>query len=140
MTVMTPEEVLRYGKRVVLFPQKGSKARLTYYVDGSRLVRQTVMWSNGVQIDVIHSPVEIKEVYHLIERVYSQKKKGILIARRSGNRESNKKRLLPLNKTGKGMGAMITKPKPIDVYTQLDFVEKKVQENARKEFKKESVK
>ncbi|MFG5604689.1 hypothetical protein ACFJX8_16765, partial [Enterococcus faecalis] len=64
MTIMTPEEVLKYGKRVVLFPQKGSKARLTYYVDGSRLVRQNVMWSNGVQIDIIHSPVEIKEIYH----------------------------------------------------------------------------
>ncbi|EGO7986218.1 hypothetical protein FEW53_002345 [Enterococcus faecalis] len=140
MTIMTPEEVLKYGKRVVLFPQKGSKARLTYYVDGSRLVRQNVMWSNGVQIDIIHSSVEIKEIYHLIERVYSQKKKGILIARRSGNRESNKKRLLPLNKTGKGMGAMITKPKPIDIYTQLDFVEKKVQENAQRAFKKEKAK
>ncbi|EGO8595686.1 hypothetical protein EH331_13670 [Enterococcus faecalis] len=140
MTIMTPEEVLKYGKRVVLFPQKGSKARLTYYVDGSRLVRQNVMWSNGVQIDIIHSPVEIKEIYHLIERVYSQKKKGILIARRSGNRESNKKRLLPLNKTGKGMGAMTTKPKPIDIYTQLGFVEKKVQENARRAFKKEKIK
>ncbi|PQC14589.1 hypothetical protein CUM91_06165 [Enterococcus faecalis] len=140
MTIMTPEEVLKYGKRVVLFPQKGSKARLTYYVDGSRLVRQNVMWSNGVQIDIIHSPIEIKEIYHLIERVYSQKKKGILIARRSGNRESNKKRLLPLNKTGKGMGAMITKPKPIDIYTQLDFVEKKVQENTQRAFKKEKAK
>ena len=140
MAIMTAEEVLRYGKRVVLFPKKGSKARLTYYVDGHRLVRQNVMWSNGVQIDVIHSPVEIKEIYHLIERVYSQKRKGVLIARRSGNRESNSKRLLPLNKTGKGMGIMVTKPKAIDIYDQLDFVEKRIQKNARKEFKKTRLK
>lgn len=135
MVIMTPEEVLRYGKRVVLFPEPGSKARKTYYVDGSKLLRHTVLWSEGRKIDVYHSPCTIEAVYPYIERVYSQKRKGILIARRSGNRTSNRKNVAPLKKTGKGMGHTINSPKPLDVYNQLNCVEKKVRKNAQKKLK-----
>lgn len=136
MTIMSPEEVLRYGKRVVLFPESGSKARKTYYVDGSKLMRHTVLWTEGRQVDIYHSPCSIDALYPYIERVYSQKKKGILIARRSGNGTGNRKNVAPLIKTGKGMGIIINKPKAIDVYNQLNIIEKKVRENSRKEFKK----
>lgn len=132
MTIMTPEEILIYGKRVVLFPEKGSKAHKTYYVEEGHLVRFTKLWTNGIPVDIYHSPVEIEKVYHLIERVYSQKSKGILLARRSGNRESK----LPLKKTGKGMGVTVKKLNMLAMYDQVNSVEKKVRQNARKAFKK----
>lgn len=135
MVIMTPEEVLRYGKRVMLFSESGSKARKTYYVDGSKLLRYTVLWSEGRKIDVYHSPCTIESVYPYIERVYSRKTKGVLIARRFGNRTSNRKKNTPLKKTGKGMGIMINKPKEIDVYNQLNLVEKKIRKNSRKKLK-----
>lgn len=135
MTIMTPEEVLRYGKRVVLFPEPGSKARKTYYVDGNKLMRHTVLWAEGRQIDIYHSPCSIDSLYPYIERVYSQKRKGILIARRSDNRTSNQKNATPLKKTGKGMGATINRPKAIDVYSHLNIIEKKVRKNSRNELR-----
>lgn len=132
MTIMTPEEILIYGKRVVLFPEKGSKAHKIYYVQDGHLVRFTKLWTEGVPVDIYHSPVEIGDIYHLIERVYSKKSKGILIARRSGNRESH----LPLKKTGKGIGVTVKKMNTLALYEQLNLTEEKVRQNARNEFKK----
>lgn len=129
MNIMTPEEVLKYGKRVVLFPDAGSKAHKIYYVDGHKLVRHTILWTEGRPIDVYHSPCSIEDIYPHIERVYSRNTKGILIARRAGNQ--NQKHLAPLRKTGKGMGITLKKPKPIDIYQQLEVVEKIIQKNAR---------
>lgn len=129
MNIMTPEEILKYGKRVVLFPEAGSKSHKIYYVDGHTLVRHTILWTEGRPIDVYHSPCSIEDIYPHIERVYSRNTKGILIARRSGNRKQ--KHPAPLRKTGKGMGITLKKPKSINVYQQLELVEKIIQQNAR---------
>lgn len=65
MNIMTPEEVLKYGKRVVLFPESGSKAHKSYYVDGHKLVRHTVLWIEGRSVDVYHSPCTIGPHIHI---------------------------------------------------------------------------
>jgi hypothetical protein len=140
-TIMTPEEVLQFGKRVHLFPEVNSKLRHIYYVQPNNiLVRKTILWEAGQEIDVYHSPVEINEIYNQIERVYSEERKGILIARRSGNPNStsyNNKYPLPLKKTGKGMGKTVETFNANKVYKKLQHVTNEVERKGRKRHKQE---
>jgi hypothetical protein len=120
---MTPEEVLRYGKRILLFPKARSKGREIFFVKDGRLVQQGKLMIDGQRVDIVNNSMYIEDIYPYIEAVYSQISKGVLIARRPGNRESNKRQLLPLRKTGKGMGHMIRCVQPLEVYNQLEFVQ-----------------
>jgi len=127
-TVMTPEEVLKYGKRIVLFSEGKRRKTRVYVVEDGRIFQQ----GEFIMFDRRHlwqtNPVEIMDIYNNIERVYSQKRKGVLIARRSGNYQSNKKRLLPLKKTGKGMGEMISSTELAKrTYTVLENIENREQ-------------
>lgn len=105
--IMTPEEVLKYGKRVVLFSKGKRRHREEFVIQNNRIFQQTFLFMGDRKHIIKTNPVEIMDIYNQIERVYSQQRKGVMIARRSGNYESNRKRLLPLRKTGKGMGEVI---------------------------------
>lgn len=107
-TVMTPEEVLKYGKRIVLFSEGKRTNTRVFVVEEGRIFQQAILIMFEKRHVVKTNPVDIMDIYDKIERVYSQQRKGVLIARRSGNYKSNQKRLLPLKKTGKGMGEMVS--------------------------------
>lgn len=51
---MKPEEVMKYGRRVVLCSTgtTGKKKRETYYVEGNVLVKHAVIWNDGEQLIV----------------------------------------------------------------------------------------
>ncbi|MGM0220155.1 hypothetical protein [Enterococcus sp. AZ126] len=106
-TTMTPEEVLKYGKRVILFQKGKGRHKEEFVIQDNRIFQQAFLFIGDRKHIRKTNPVEIMDIYDQIERVYSQQRKGVLIARRSGNYESNQKRLLPLKKTGKGMGATL---------------------------------
>lgn len=103
-TTMTPEEILKYAKRVVLFQNGRRRNNREFVIEDNRIYQQVIQFVDGKKCIIKTNPVEIGEIYNQIERVYSQKSKGVLIAKRSGNYKSNQKQLLPLKKTGKGMG------------------------------------
>ncbi|MEI5992345.1 hypothetical protein A5881_003901 [Enterococcus termitis] len=109
--IMTPEEVLKYGQRVVVFARdkNRNKQRETYFIENQRLVKKSKLWVDGQAqaVTYIDQSQDIEDLYPFIERVYSRQTKGVLIARRSGNYESNQRRPLPLRKTGKGMGGTL---------------------------------
>lgn len=104
MATMSPEEVLKYGKRVILFQKGKGRYKEEFVIEDNRIFQQGFLIMGDRKHIMETNPVEIMDIYDQIERVYSQKKKGVLIARRSGNYKSNQQRLLPLRKTGKGMG------------------------------------
>lgn len=127
-TIMTPEEVLRHGKRIVLFPKSKTKGRETYFIQDGRLFQQGKLFIDGqrLEVDLVDQPMYIEDVYPYIERVYSQSSKGILLARRSGSREGNKRHPLPLRKTGKGMGNTLRQAQPLEVYEQMEATQREV--------------
>lgn len=102
--IMTPEEVLQYGKRVILFQKGKGRRKREFIIQDNRIFQQAIEYIEGCRHIIESNPVNIMNIYNEIERVYSQKNKGVLIASRSGNYKSNQTRLLPLRKTGKGMG------------------------------------
>ena len=104
-TTMTPEEVLKYAKRVVLFQKGKGRKKREFIIEGDRIFQQSNLYIEGRKHLIEANLVDdIMDIYNEIERVYSRKNKGVLIASRSGNYKSNQARLLPLRKTGKGMG------------------------------------
>lgn len=103
-TTMTPEEVMKYAKRVVLFQKGKGRKKREFIIEGDRIFQQVIEYIEGRKRLIEMNPVELVDIYNEIERVYSRKNKGVLIARRSGNYKSNQTKLLPLKKTGKGMG------------------------------------
>ncbi|MCA5014540.1 MULTISPECIES: hypothetical protein [unclassified Enterococcus] len=138
-TNMTPEEVLKYGKRVVLFQKGKGRHKQEYVIEDYRLYQRSYLFIDKRKHIITTNPVEIMDIYDQIERVYSRQTKGVLIARRSGNYESNRKRLLPLKKTGKGMGEVIQgaqlakRVSPyLDVDNQCDVVKKRAQQRLQK--------
>lgn len=138
LTIMAPEEILLHAQRVLLFPEKNSKARKTYYVQGNTLVREMVYYYDGLRHTVLTDPKSIRDLYDQIELVYSQKNKGVLLARCQGNRDSNQKRLLPLKKTGKGMGAMVQKNvNPMGVYKEMAAMESEINKRGKARYYKE---
>lgn len=106
-TIMTPEEVMKYGKRIVLFSEKKGRTPRIFVIEDNRIFQEAVYFFSDRKCVTQTNPVKIKDIYNQIECVYSQKRKGVLLARRSGNYHSNQKRLLPLRKTGKGMGEVL---------------------------------
>lgn len=104
--IMTPEEVLKYGQRVVLFARgkNRNKQRETYFIENQRLLKKSKLWIDGQAITYIDQSKDIEELYPFIERVYSQKQKGVVIAKRCNHYTHDKRQQLPLKKTGKGMG------------------------------------
>lgn len=106
-TTMTPEEVLKYAKRVVLFQKGKGRKKREFIIQDHKIFQQEILYIEGGKYISKTEPIDILDIYDIydqIERVYSQKNKGVLLARRSGNYKSNQTRLLPLRKTGKGMG------------------------------------
>lgn len=102
---MTPEEVLKYAKRVVLFQKGKGRKKREFIIESDRIFQQAILYLEGRKHLIETNQVDdIMDIYNEIERVYSRKNKGVLIASRSGNYKSNQARLLPLKKTGKGMG------------------------------------
>lgn len=127
-TVMTPEEVLKYGKRIVLFSEGKRRNTRVFIVEDGHIFQQVELIMFDRKNLIRTNPVEIMDIYNKIERVYSRQRKGVLIARRSGNYQSNKKRLLPLKKTGKGMGEMVSSRElAARAYTLLDTLENREQ-------------
>lgn len=139
-TIMTPEEVLKYGKRVILFQNKKGRKKREFVIEGDRIFQQTIEYIEGRKHLIQTNPVELADIYNEIERVYSQKNKGVLLARRSGNYKRNQARLLPLRKTGKGMGetlqgAQLAKAAYplICEENQPDFVKRRAQQRIKNE-------
>lgn len=127
-TIMTPEDVMRLGRRIILFPKPGMKGRETYFIQDGRLFQRGKLFIDGQQIEVelVDQSMYIEDVYPYIERVYSRSSKGILLARRSGSREGNKRYPLPLKKTGKGMGDTLRQAQPLEVYEQMEATQREV--------------
>ena len=85
MATMSPEEVLKYGKRVVLFQKGKGRHKEEFVIEDNRIFQQSFLIMGNRKHIQKTNPVEIMDIYDQIERVYSQKKKGVMIARRSGN-------------------------------------------------------
>lgn len=140
-TNMSPEEVLKYGKRIVLFSEgKGRNSRI-YVIEDYRIFQESYLYFDDRKHITKRNPVEIMDIYNKIERVYSRKTKGVLIARRSGNYKSNQQRLLPLRKTGKGMCELIThKERSLEVFALMDCIENReeIQRQAQARIKQRS--
>lgn len=144
-TIMTPEEVLKYGKRVILFQKAKGRRKREFIIQDNRIFQQAVEYIEGCRHIIESNLVDIMDIYNEIERVYSQKNKGVLIASRSGNYKSNQTRLLPLRKTGKGMGETLqgrqlakTVYQLMDEDNQRDIVKRQAQQrikNAKREKK-----
>ena len=146
-TTMTPEEVLKYGKRVVLFQKGKRRHRQEYVIEDYRLLQRSYLFFDNRKHIITRNPVEIMDIYDQIERVYSRQTKGVLIARRSGNYESNRLRLLPLKKTGKGMGEVIQGAQLakaayqlMDEDNQPDIVKRRAQQRIEKNKREEQKK
>ena len=146
-TNMTPEEVLKYGKRVVLFQKGKGRYKEEFVIQDNRIFQQAFLFMGDRKHITKTNPVEIMDIFDQIERVYSQQKKGVLIARRSGNFESNRKRLLPLKKTGKGMGETLRGAKLAKAAYQLlceenqpEVVKKRAQQRLEQTKKEEGEK
>lgn len=138
LAIMTPEEVLLHAKRVLLFPEKNSKARKTYYVQGNTLVREVDFYCGGLRHNIVTDPQSIHDLFDKIELVYSQKTKGVLLARRQGNRESNIKRVLPLKKTGKGMGATVQRNvNTLGLHKELEYIESEINKRGQARYYQE---
>ncbi|GGD03187.1 hypothetical protein [Enterococcus wangshanyuanii] len=146
-TNMTPEEVLKYGKRIVLFQKGKGRGKREFIIQDNRVFQQAIEYIEGCRHIIESNQVEIMDIYNEIERVYSQKNKGVLIARRAGNYKSNQKRLLPLRKTGKGMGEVIQGARLAKAVYQLmdednqpDVVKRRAQQRIEKAKKEEDEK
>lgn len=137
-TNMSPEEVLKYGKRIVLFSEGKGRNPRKYVIEDYRIFQESYLYAENFKHVITGEPIDIMDIYDKIERVYSKKTKGILIARRSGNYRSNRQRLLPLRKTGKGMGNMITNTELAKTaYNLMDCIEnrEKIQRQAQARIK-----
>lgn len=103
-TIMTPEEVMQYGKRLVLFSEGKRRNPRIFVIEDGRIFQQATLYFSDRTHVTKTNPVEIMDIYNQIERVYSCKRKGVLLARRSRKQHNTQQRVLPLKKTGKGMG------------------------------------
>lgn len=137
--VMTPEEVLECGKRIIVFPQSGKKGRDVYFVEDGRLTRIGMLWVDGVrhEVEIKDQSAYIEDIYPNIEMVYSKKKKGILLARRNGNRESNKHHPLPLRRTAKGMSEKLSRMQKTDAQSQMVAIQRVVNKRRKKRYYQE---
>lgn len=133
MQSMTPEEVLKHGKRIQLFPDPRSRVRKTYLVqENGILVQHKYLDMGEGRTEIFYEPAEINEIYKQIEHVYSARRKGVLIARRSGSWKSNRANTLPLRWTPKGIGLKVKKVNELAVYETLEHPEQRARKRQTK--------
>lgn len=125
--VMTPNEVLEYGQRLILFPEQTVGNKREFFVKDGRIYQEFTLFSGDDKFTMNANPVEIFDIYHLIERVYSRWTKGILLAQRQDHSSKENRSFLPLVKTGKGLPKKTDLPeKRIEVAIQyLDYLDRK---------------
>ncbi|WP_321386427.1 hypothetical protein [uncultured Enterococcus sp.] len=136
-TIMTPEEVMKYGKRIALMPEKNMKGRDTYFIEDGRLTRKEKVITGGIQSMFKDQSVSIEDIYPFIEMVFNRKTKGTVIARRHGNRESNENRQLPLKYTGRGMGGKLKAAQQSEVPKEVQLIRKVVRKNRKRQYYQE---